>query len=151
MSFIPNVSLGENALIRIDFARLLVQTGNVRESPQEISLGCPLDGGYTFRSSGFSDISIDAKCQWTTAENVISNPPALIPGGNIALVFVYPDFKNTPTVFYYLPIAYVVAATCEMDCGGSGGVVSYSISLKNQGVYYTPSAPNSLYVSTLTH
>ncbi len=147
-SFVPDVSLGEDTLITIggnseDGIKLLVQTGTVRESTQEVNLGCALSGGFTFRTGSFRDLSIDAKCQWTVVQNPFANPPMLIPGQETSDVFVYPNFADSPDVFYQLPTAYVAAATCEMESGGSGGVVSYNLSLKNQEDFGTPASPIS--------
>jgi hypothetical protein len=160
---IPNVSLGENSRIRIGFplgvigsgggagptTDLLVLSGSVRESPQEVPLGCAMDGGYTIRSGSFSDLVISAKCQWTVAENPFSNPPSLIPGQDTeADVFVYPDFVNAPSVYYLMPGparggqgAYIADAVCNIDSGGTGGVIGYDLILKNQGLFYTPADP----------
>jgi hypothetical protein len=140
MSFIPEVSLGENSRISIGSTQLLVQSGTVRDNPPPIQTGDNLTGGYTTKTRGNRNLDISAKCQWTVAENPFSNPPSVTPGSTIIDVIVTPDV-NDPTSFYSLPFCWVNSATCNIDSGGTGGVISYDLDLTNQGVYATPNNP----------
>jgi len=137
---IPDVSLGENSRIKIVGTDLLVQTGTVTENPAEVATGCNMTGGFTTRTRGLYNLEVQAKAQWTPAENPFTNPPQLQPGQDAEDVRVYPDIVNNPDDYYDLPLAYVVSATCEI-VATEQGVISYSLNFKNQGEYGTPAYP----------
>ncbi len=141
-AIIPVVSLGENAVIDIGGALLNVQSGTVVENPQEIGTGSNRTGGFTTRTRGLFNLEISFKGQWTLAQNPFTNPPALQPGAEVGTyVRIYQDQLNEPDAFYDLPDAWCVQATCELDSNPQGGVISYSVQIKNQGEYGTPAYP----------
>ncbi len=141
-TYIPPVSLGENSRIVMAGTQLVVQTGSVRENPQEIPTTANITQGYMTRTRGVNNLECDAKCQWTyDSHNPLVGPPTLIPGTTTNSVEVYPDIVNQPTQFYSMPICWVNMATCSIESGGSGGVITFDLSLKSQGEFGTPNRP----------
>lgn len=141
-----NVSLGESALVLIGEANLCVMRATITESPGEIPTTCTGNGGFTSRTRGPRDCTIDIEAQWKWEENPFTNPPSVEPGEDILNIKIVPD-KNDESAadFWSFPVAYCVTRSVVID---AQGVQTWTMQLKNQGPFYTPSRANFSELST---
>lgn len=132
------VSLGENSLVVVDGLTFAVIRATIREAPNEIPTTTNESGGFTERTRGPRDFVMDYEMFWVPTLNPLANPPYLEPGNFISNVQVLPDETWAPNNFYNLPVAYVVMNTVNIQ---GDGVQTYSGTLKNDGIYYSPQRP----------
>ena len=138
---IPDVSLGENSVIMFGSAEINVTSGTVRENPAEIPTGCNRTGGYTTTSRGLYNLEVEFDGQFTVDENPMTNAPQLIPGLDADdPCYVYPDYVNLPDSVYEMPVCFVRSMITKID---GIGVISFTGSVKNQGIFGTPASPIS--------
>ena len=139
-------SIGENSRLMIggtshnlDGQMIRFVTGMGDVSAGEIDVTDNMSGGFTEATRQPRTFRLAADCIWRALDNPIGNLPLLKEGEHCGRVLFWPDFDNQPAVVFKLPIGLCLGFS--ITAAGAGDI-RFSVSIRNQKTYYTPSRPD---------
>jgi hypothetical protein len=146
-------SLGENSrmLVGGDAAGVngtwvRFRTGTVAPTVAPQDATDNMSGGYTEDSRGPRSLMVSADCIWRAADNPISAPVRFEEGQETERIIIWPDFLNAPAAYFKMRKGFCRGYAVTMV--GTGDI-TFSLDLKNQLTYYTPTRPDPLGVFAL--
>jgi hypothetical protein len=114
-------------------------SGSVSLTAAPVDATDNMSGGFSEDSRGPRSIMVSADCIWRANDNPIAQPVRFEEGQNTERIIIWPDIVNKPAVYFKLPNGF-----CRGYVVTLSGIseIRFSLDLKNQKTYYTPSRPD---------
>lgn len=141
------VSLGENSRMLIGGVAGDINTGQMIRFIQavvDVSIGeleatDNMSAGFTEATRSPRTLRVSGDAFWRVSDNPVQNPPNFQEGQLTARVLIWPDFDNAPNTVFKMNIGFFLGYSVTL--AGTADI-RFSFSLRNEGVFYTPSRPD---------